>query len=83
MEHGGALTVTLNNLVDILIGGNTAEKWEELNEKYKNNIKFIYGEEGGIYNAFKGYEFEELLGEYKDSQGTTEVTKRVITYIKK
>lgn len=64
--------------LDIILGGKNVlnAKDESTQEKYKNKI--LYPD--GLYKELIKYEFEEKLGEYKDSTG---LTKRVITYIKK
>lgn len=63
--------------LDLLLGGTKIEKWAELEKKYK--ITLIHEE--GLYEKLKGEKFEEQLGEYKESSGTSQTTKRVITYV--
>lgn len=46
----------------------------------KEFLDIILGGNDGLYNKLKDTQFEEKLGEYKD---TTGLTKRVITYTKK
>lgn len=67
--------------IDILLGGNSVlnNKSAEIQNKY--NEVLIYTE--GLYEKFKNTEFEERLGEYEPSTGVSNITKRVITYIKK
>lgn len=66
--------------LDILLGGKDVlkDKPESVRNDYKDI--FIDEEDLGLYELLKDSEFEEQLGEYKDSTG---LTKRVITYIKK
>ena len=64
--------------IDVLIGGMTIGNWDAVKAKYEDRLVF----EDGLYNEFKGAEFEERLGEYEQGTGTAKITKRVITYVK-
>jgi len=65
--------------LDIILGGTIElnDKTEEVKRKYEK--KLIYDE--GLYNYFKGEQFKELLGEYYQGEGASEIKKRVVTYI--
>lgn len=66
--------------LDLLLGGTKIEKWDELEKKYKITLNEDISE-NGLYEKLKGEKFEEQLGEYKESSGTSQTTKRVITYV--
>ena len=67
-----------NEFLNALIGGDNLATWTTISSKYTN--RFIYT--NGIYEQFKGNTFEEKLGEYIQGSGTSEITKRVITFVK-
>lgn len=70
-----------NEFLDVLIGGNTLSNWTSIKDKYV--ARLIKGElDEGLYEKFKDAEFEERLGEYVQGSGASEITKRVITYVK-
>ena len=64
--------------LDIVLGGTKVleNKSQEIQDKY--NGKLIY--EDGLYEYFKGAEFEEFLGEYYQLEGASKIKKRIITY---
>lgn len=67
--------------LNVLIGGVNVQNWTTLKSDYEN--KLMDGETDiGLYKKYAGNEFEERLGEYVQGSGTSEITKRVITYIK-
>ena len=76
--------------LDIIIGGiDVIEKAmdeagipTEERERYGNMYKekIIDFLPNGLYEKFKDTEFEEMLGEYKDSENNMTIPKRVITY---
>lgn len=65
--------------LDIILGGESAleDKPQNVKDRYKNKI--IYSK--GLYEQLKNEQFEELLGEYYQGEGTSKIKKRVITYI--
>lgn len=69
--------------LDIILGGKAALEGKTQNVKDKYENKFIYedGLEDGLYEYFKNAQFEELLGEYYQGEGASQIKKRVITYI--
>ena len=62
--------------LDVLLGGENAEKFDIYKHKLIN--RYYYD---GWYDDFKYGSFEEILGEYTEGSGATEIKKRVITYI--
>jgi len=69
--------------LDIILGGDDVlnTKKDSIQQKYTTDIKMIYNQ--GLYKEFKNKKFEELLGEYYQGEGTSQIKKRVITYILK
>jgi len=67
--------------LDVLLAGANIDNWDDIKDKYQNRIIHM----NGIYKHFTNMnaEFEERLGEYVQGSGTSEMTKRVITYVKK
>ena len=67
--------------LNIVLGGKVElqNKSQEIKDKYKE--KLIY-RENGLYEQFKEVQFEELLGEYYQGEGASQIKRRVITYRK-
>lgn len=65
--------------LDIILGGKSVldDKSESVQDKYDK--KLIH--EDGLYEHFKNAQFTELLGEYYQGEGASQIKKRVITYI--
>jgi len=69
LEQFGGPEEATKHLDDLLLG-----KTNE--EKYKKQIKH----NEGLYNYLSKYTFEEKVGEYYKSTGTSKIKRRVITY---
>lgn len=65
--------------LDIILAGESAlsDKTEDIQQKYGE--KLIHKD--GLYEGFKDKQFIELLGEYYQGEGASQIKKRVITYI--
>lgn len=67
--------------LDILVGGVTS------NEEYEDEIIDTYDDvilnSEGLYKKFKNAKFEEILGQYEQDEGASQVTRRIVTYILK
>ncbi len=67
-----------NEFLDVLIGGGNEDT---VKDKYE--ARLIDGDSDiGLYKKFANAQFEERLGEYVQGSGASEITKRVITYVK-
>lgn len=65
--------------LNVLLAGQNTDNWIAIKDKYERRIIYM----NGIYKQFSGAKFEERLGEYVQGSGTSKITKRVITYVKK
>ena len=69
---------SVEDFISALVGGIQGDS--ELEEKYGARIHDDY--KTGLYKVFANSKFLELLGEYEENEGASQITQRVITFIK-
>ena len=67
---------SIEDFISALLGG--IEGDHEFMNKYRERLKYPEG----LYMKFKDAKFLELLGEYEENEGASQMTQRVITFIK-